>query len=208
MRDAFVASVTCAVAVRELPDEPGVDRAEREALAAAVLAEEPLELRRREVRVGDEPGALAQQVGVELTAALRGSAVLPDDRGRDRPSRRALPEQRRLALVRDRDRVDAVEPRLPGGVEDALPDLLRIVLDPAGPREVLRHLGVATPVDTQLVVDDEARGAGRALVDREDHGRRPQECWAMNASVRSQASSDASANSSCLRSKKLCGAPS
>ena len=69
-----------------------------------VLAQEPLELRRREVRIGDEPGLRADQLGVELAAALGGAPVLPHDRGRDRRSRRAVPEQRRLALVRDRDR--------------------------------------------------------------------------------------------------------
>ena len=87
--------------------------------------------------------------------------------------------------------------------EHALPDLLRVVLDPAGPRKVLRQLAVAAAGNLQRLVDDEARRARRALVDREDH-----EWRAMNSSVRRHASADASANSSYLRSKKLCGAPS
>ena len=187
VRDAFVASVTCTSPPVSFQTSQRVDRPEREPVAP-VLAQKPLELRRREVRIGNEPRALADQVGVELAAALRRAAVLPDDRGRDRLPGCAVPEQRRLALVRDRDRVDAVEPRLRRGSKDALPDLLRVVLDPARPREVLRQLGIAAALNVQILVDDETRRARRALVDREDH-----ECCAMNASVRCQASSDASA---------------
>ena len=118
-----------------------------------------------------------------------GAPVLPDDRRRDRASGHAVPEHRRLALVRDRDRVDAVEPGFRGGGEHALPDLFGIVLDPAGPRKVLRQLARSRGRCTwSSVVDHEAGRAGRALVDREDHDR-----CAMNASVRRQASSDASA---------------
>ena len=58
-----------------------------------VLAQQPLELRRREVRVGNEPGARTNQLGVELAAALGGAPVLPDDRGRDRLAGRAVPER-------------------------------------------------------------------------------------------------------------------
>ena len=192
----------------QLPDEPRVDGAEGEA-GPPVLAQEPLELRRREVRVRHEAGPLADQSGVELAAALSGTAVLPDDRRPNRMAGRALPEQRRLALVRDPDRfqvgrADArgCERRF-GSPLDAEPDLLGVVLDPPRPGKGLGQLAVAAPEHLQLVVDDEAGGAGRALVDRED-----QPCESTNASVRRHASSDASANSSCLRSKKLCGAPS
>jgi acetyl-CoA carboxylase biotin carboxyl carrier protein len=45
------------------------------------------------------------------------------------------------------------------------------VLDPAGPREVLGELGVRAPDELGLAVEDEAGGAGGALVDGEDHGR-------------------------------------
>src|SRR5205823_8304737 len=82
-------------------------------------------------------------------------------------------------------------------------DFVGIVLDPARPGIVLRQLGVAAAMDVELLVDHQAGGARRPLVDRQDHA-----CESTNASVRRQASSDASANSDCLRSKKLCGAPS
>src|SRR5207248_2574361 len=103
----------------------------------------------------------------------------------------------------DADRLDTVEPDLLDRRQDARPDLVRIVLDPAGSRVVLRQLGVAAAMDGQFLVDDEARRPRRALVDRQDHASA-----STNASVRRHASSDASANSDCLRSKKLCGAPS
>ena len=43
------------LAAGQPPDEEAVDGAEREPVARAVLAQQPLELRRREVRVGHEP---------------------------------------------------------------------------------------------------------------------------------------------------------
>ena len=65
------------------PDEEAVDGAEREPVARAVLAQQPFELRRREVRVGNEPRLAADELGVELAAALGRAPVLPDDRRRD-----------------------------------------------------------------------------------------------------------------------------
>ena len=158
---------------------------------AAALAQHPLELRRREVRVEDEAGALADQLG----AAARRSG-----RRCGGPARRsrcaigvaglAVPDERRLALVRDPDRVSSrldacVERAAPQRVEHALPDLLGVVLDPARLREVLRQLRVARGRRSlRLLVDDEAGGAGRALVDREDHG---DDAIAMRARSPSQA---------------------
>src|SRR6476620_1890252 len=129
------------LAARELPDEPTVDGAEGKAVAS-VLAQQPLERRRREVRIGNETVALADQPGVELAAAFSGAPVLPDDRRRNRLARSADPEQRRLALVLYRDRVDGLEPGSARRGQDALPDLPGVVLDPARPREVLRQLRV------------------------------------------------------------------
>src|SRR5438105_575644 len=56
------------------------------------------------------------------------------------------------------------------------------------------------------VTDDDRRPRGPAM--GLDPLLRDYECASMKASVRRHASSDASWNSSCLRSKKLCGAPS
>ena len=71
-------------AAGQLPDEPRVDRPERELVARRVRArEQPLELRGGEVRIGNEAGSCPDQLGVELAAALGGAPVLPDDRGSD-----------------------------------------------------------------------------------------------------------------------------
>ncbi len=52
-----------------------------------------------------------------------------------------------------------------------LPDVAGVVLDPARPREVLLELAIRAARELRVVVEDEAGRAGRALVDREDHGR-------------------------------------
>src|SRR5207253_10208366 len=118
-------------------------------------------------------GALADQLRGELGAARGRAPVLPDDRAVHGPAGCAVPEQGRLALVRDPDRREVArgDPRVDEGrgrrLLDALPDLLRVVLDPAGPGEVLRKLRVAAAADGELRVDDEAGRARGALVDRE-----------------------------------------
>jgi hypothetical protein len=71
-----------------------------------VLGEQPLELRRREVRIGHETGAVADQLRVERRAAIRRAPVLPHDRAVDGPAGATIPEDRGLALVRNRDRVE------------------------------------------------------------------------------------------------------
>ena len=89
----------------------------------------------------------------------------------ERLARRGVPADDGLALVGDPDRLELaglqarVLQRLAGdGVRD-VPDLGRVVLDPAGPREVLGELAVAATDALPLEVEHEARGAGRPLVD-------------------------------------------
>ena len=108
----------------------------------------------------------------ELVAARRRAAVLPDDRVRDRFQRRAVPDDRRLSLVRDADR-GTVARTHPGRVErrargdqSGLPDLVRVVLDPAGPGEMLLELAIPAAFDLRAVGDDERFNAGGACVDR------------------------------------------
>src|SRR5579862_323998 len=167
---------------RQLPDEPRVHRPEGEPARIAV-AQQPLELRRREVGIGHEAGALADQVERQLGTAVRRSAVLPHDRVRDRAAGRALPHDRRFALIGDRDRVRPFTPPkcFGGRDEHRLPDLLRVVLDPARPREVLRQLDVPAAANRQVVVDEEAGRARRPLVDGEDHAG--EYCYLINSTA-------------------------
>ena len=147
----------------------------------AAVADQPLDLGPREVGVEHEAGALANERlvagGAQLVAAGGGAAVLPDQRTVQRGAGRAVPGDDGLALVGDSDAgergaVDA------GGIErlmaDAagdLPDLVRVVLDPARAREVLPELAVGTAGDPAVAVEEEGGRAGGALVQREDHER-------------------------------------
>ena len=83
---------------------------------ASRACEQPLELRPREVRVEDEAGALRGRSSAAAARAQR-SAVRRSCQtiaGCDRPAGLALPQHRRLALVRDADRRDVA--RLDAGV--------------------------------------------------------------------------------------------
>ena len=137
--------------------------------------EQPLELAGREVGVGHEPGARAHEVAGKLGATLGRPPILPDDRARDRSRGAALPQHGRLALVRDPDRLQLARGdarRRDGvarGLDDAAPDLVGIVLDPPGLREVGLERPLAAAQDGEALVDDQARGARRPLVDCEDH---------------------------------------
>jgi len=71
------------------------------------VIEDPRDLRPAEVRIEHEAGARAKERFVaralQLATAIGGAAILPDDRAMDRLAARALPHDRRLALVRDPD---------------------------------------------------------------------------------------------------------
>jgi hypothetical protein len=72
-----------------------------------------------------------------------GAPVLPHDSAMDRAAGGAVPEQGRLALVGDAECGDVLgcksglRHRLAGGGKCAVPDLLGIMLDPAGLRIAL-----------------------------------------------------------------------
>ena len=175
------------VLARELEDQPRVDRPEHGATVSRALAqavdviEQPLHLRRREVWVEHQPRALAHERFVSLLAQLRaargGAAVLPDDRVVQRLAALRVPHADRLALVRDPERRQVaraharVEQRLARDGRGHIPDLTRIVLDPARPRKVLGELAVGAADRLGALVEDEAQRSSRALVDREDHRR-------------------------------------
>src|SRR5262249_53496425 len=127
------------------------------------VTQQPLELGGREVGIEDEPGLSPdpgfEPLALERGAALAGAAVLPDGRARHGLAALALPQQRGLALVGDADRRDLPAvgraQRIAEGGEHARPDLLALVLHPAGTREVLRQLGVAAPLDLAARVQQE-----------------------------------------------------
>ena len=126
----------------ELPDEPAVHRAEQDLAPVGALAEpvhivqQPAQLRAGEVGGERQAGPGREEPGVEGVEDRPGAGVLPDDRVVDGPAGRAVPDERGLPLVGDADRLD--RPVAGGFGDDRLdvgPDLLGVVLDPAGPRE-------------------------------------------------------------------------
>jgi hypothetical protein len=93
---------------------------------------------------------------------------------RDRLARLAIPEDGRLALIRDADGRDVragdvrFRERTSDSGTDARPDLVRVVLDPTRLREVLGELDVLLSERFAFQRDDDRRRAGRPLIDREE----------------------------------------
>ena len=141
------------------------------------MLEQPLDLRRGEVRIEHQTGARTHEclllLFLELGAALGRAPILPHDGAVHRPARLALPGADGLALVRDPDGVGCharLLDGLPRGLERDAQDLLGVVLDFAGRREMLGELAIPTAQHAALVAQDERRGAGGALIQGEDCG--------------------------------------
>ena len=165
------------LAAGEIPDEPGVDgaRGERAALGHArdmLVRQQPLELGRGEVRIGEQPGARRDVFCVrrEREAARGGAPILPHDRSAHGLARVAIPQHECLALIRDADgrrRHAGHLQCVPRRVERAVQYVERLVLDVPRSRIVLRDLAIAASEHTTIRGDDEARRAGGAGVYRE-----------------------------------------
>ena len=176
-------------AAGQVPDEPGVDRAERELAALGALAraghvvEQPLELRAREIGVDDEAGLRGEQSGVasraQRVAQRRGAAILPDDRVGDRLAGRAIPQHRGLALIGDADRRDARAASTPAFASASCrtPDCVAQISIAScstqpGCGKICRNSCCATARTVPAWSNTQRARAGRALVEGEDerHG--------------------------------------
>ncbi|SPL96118.1 Basic proline-rich protein precursor [[Actinomadura] parvosata subsp. kistnae] len=139
-----------------------------------VVLGQPGQLGRGEVGVEAQPGQLRHARLVpglaQAPAQGGGAAVLPDDRAAGRGERAPVPQDGGLALVGD-----AHAGRRPGGVaqrrgarrEGGLPDVLGVVLDPAGPRKMLREFFVALGDDLPVFCNYQRRYPGCSGVNRE-----------------------------------------
>ena len=148
------------------------------ARSAVDVLEHPLHLAGGEVRGGRQPGLVPDDVtapvGIQRLGDRVGAGVLPDDGVVERAAGVAVPDDRRLALVRHADGVEvgAGDAGLPQRAADdglgAVPDLERVVLDPAGAGEQLLVLELVLGHRSPVVVEDDEPRARRALVDRAD----------------------------------------
>ena len=184
VRDALLTSVTCAAPPVSFQTSQRVDGAERELAGlgprarARDVVENPRDLAPREVGVDHETRALADErvvaVGPEAVAEVRRAPVLPDDGVVDRLAGLAIPDDGRLALVGDADGRDVARPQvraaedLDGHGDLRRPDLLRIVLDPAGLRKDLLELALRDAGDGAVVIEEDGARAGGALIEGED----------------------------------------
>ena len=142
------------------------------------VLEDPLDLPAGEVRRRREAGLLPDDVALALPLERGrdpvGAGVLPDDGVVVGPAGPPVPHHRGLALVgdaagREVGRRQALLAH--GGAHDrdgALPDLHRVVLDPARLREDLLVLELVLALLVACVVEDHEAGAGRSLVDSSD----------------------------------------
>ena len=173
----------------QLPDEPAVDRTEAQlavfgtGLRSLHVVEQPADFARREVGVDHQTGLVAkgldQAPALELGAQRRRAAVLPDDGAGNRLSGSSAPHHRSLALVGDADggqcsrRDPPAAQRLAHDVERDPPDLLGIMLDPAGLRIMLTKFRVGARDDPTGTIVYQDRAARGSLIDGK-HVARPQ----------------------------------
>ncbi len=164
----------------EIPDEPGVHGAEpqfstlRPLPGAGNVVQNPLQLAGGKVGVGNQPGflpdGLLQPVPPEPFDAVRRPAALPDDGVIDGLSGGGVPDQGGFSLVGDADGGDFIGPGvgllhgLHGDAHLGGPDVHRVVLHPAGAGINLGKFLLHHGPDLPLPVEEDAPGAGGALV--------------------------------------------
>ena len=144
------------LAAGEPPQQIAIDGAEHQFAAAGAFArardvvENPGDLGAREIGIDDQAGlgrdhrlvAFALQFGADVG----GAAVLPDDGAMDGLAGGAVPHHGGLALVGDPDRGDVfcleagLLQRVAADHDGRGPDVLRLMLDPARGRKMLREL--------------------------------------------------------------------
>ena len=164
----------------EVPDEPRVHIAEQQVAALGALSctrdivQDPLDLRAGEISIDEQPGLLlhviTESVRHQLVADGRRAAALPDDCIIDRSAGVLVPDDGRLALVRDADAGDvrrrqaALFKCLAHGEQLALEDDHRVMLDPARFRIDLREWILRQRYDVSLTIEDNRAGTGCTLI--------------------------------------------
>ena len=143
------------LAAGEPPQQIAIDGAEHQLAALGARAraghviEDPGDFGAGEIGIDDQAGLGRDRrlvaFGFEFGADVGGAAVLPDDGAVHGLAGGAVPHHGGLALVGDADRGDVfggdagLLQRLAAGRDGRGPDVLRLVLDPAGGRKMLRE---------------------------------------------------------------------
>ena len=172
------------VAPAQFIGEPAVDGAEGQFAAlgahagARDVGEQPFELGRGKIGVEFEAGLALDEGGVpggaQCVAAFGGAAVLPDDGVTQWLAAAAVPHHRRFALVGDADGGDfagagaALLQHFARAGELGVPDVERIVLDPAGLGKMLGIFLLGERHDLALAVEQDGTRTGGALVEGKD----------------------------------------
>ena len=172
------------LSARQLPDEPCFHRAKQQFARFGLFArprhivEDPLQLGGREIGVDDKAGLFAELLGqaarLQFVAVSTGAAALPDDGVIDRFPRLLVPDDGGLALVRDADGFDLRRPRADlvhrrkCHAQLSGPDLVRVMLDPAGFREILGKFFLRHAAHLARFVEQDAAVRGRPGIQRHD----------------------------------------
>jgi hypothetical protein len=163
----------------QVPQQPGIDRAHGHVSGGfhTALGEDPLELRRRKVRVGHQAGPVPDQLEMalldQLFAAVCGSSVLPHDRAVQRLAGAAAPSDDRLALVGDPHcdhRLVELVDQLAQDLADRLGDLGGVVLHPARLGKMLGELPVGQSDGVGGRIDGQCPHPGGPGIDGDDYG--------------------------------------
>jgi len=179
-------------AAAQLPEQPGVDGAEKSPFLAHGGGDGGLILDQPDDLGGGKIGGQGQTGGsaIALPAAIGGQAgddavgahVLPDQSVVEGGAAGAIPHHGSLALIGDADgrQIGGSQARrchrLPDDQAAVLPDLERIVFHPTGLGIVLAMLALRRGDDAPEPVEDDKPGGGCALVERTDksaHGFPP-----------------------------------
>ena len=167
-------------AAGEVPDEPRVHIAEQQVAALGALSctrnviQDPLDLRAGEVGIDKQPSLLlhviTESVRHQLVTDGRRAAALPDDCIIDRSAGVLVPDDGRLALVRDADAGDvrrrqaALFKRLAHGKHLTLKDDHRVMFHPARFWVDLRGGILRQRHNVALTVENNRAGTGCTLV--------------------------------------------
>ena len=112
---------------------------------------------------------------IEFRSRVRRATALPDNRRSDWFERLTLPQQRRLALIRNRNRADILDADLShnisGRIQLRLPDLVRRLFNPARSRKVGLDAALRAREHVSALVPDEGAAGRGPLIEGEEQPR-------------------------------------